>query len=455
MVADALLRASVSVCGPAVVTAAHPAVAAAAAGALAAGGNAFDAAVAGCLMETVALPIKCGLAGDLVALFRPAGGQITALISVGAGAAALTAAALTPTGPASVGVPGAPHGYATLAGMGRLPLGDLARPAICAARAGIAWRGVDLAYVRAGAALLARYSPDNPYAPNGVLPKVGDIRKLPGLGALVEAFVAQREALFTGDLGVSIAERVQRLGGFLRPEDFAQTPARILAPHQNGSLVTTPAPTHGPALAQAFAQGGPPTPALVREVLADAKARGRRAADGGTSVFGCADAEGNVVVVLHSNSFPQMASGVVMPDGLILNNRAGRGFDRDAPAGSVAAPGPGKTPPTTLHAWAQRQDGRLIFGATPGGVNQLPWNLQVLTRLAAGDTLVDAVCAPRWAMDAKGAVTVEPGAPSNEGTAIAPYALRSVAQLLCVAEDGGLHHAAADPRTGAVAVAVY
>lgn len=464
--AEGLLRAAITARGPAVVTAAHPAVATAAAGALAAGGNAFDAVLAGCLMETVALPMKCGLAGDLVALFRPAGGELTALVSVGAGAAALDrGVVLTHTGPGSVGVPGAPHGYATLAAMGRLPLAQLAAPAQRAAAAGIPWREVDLAYLRAGLPLLHEFSPEAPYLNGGALPRVGDLRILPGLGALIAAFVERREELFMGPLGAAIATRVQALGGYLTAEDFHQRPARLLpaARHDTpfGPLHTTPAPTHGPALARALGRltGAAPSPALLREILAEEKARGRRAADGGTSVLTCADAEGNVVVVLHSNSFPQMASGVVMPDGLILNNRPGRGFDGAAPPGAPAAPGAGKTPPTTLHAWAlEGAGGALTLGATPGGVNQLPWNLQVLARVAAGDGLADAVCHPRWAMDAKGRVTHEPGAEAlaGEGDSVAGYALRSVAQILTLADrPGGLHRAAADPRTGAVALSVY
>ena len=47
--------------------------------------SAADAAVAACLVEAVALPMKCGLGGDLVALARSKGGPIRALVSVGPG----------------------------------------------------------------------------------------------------------------------------------------------------------------------------------------------------------------------------------------------------------------------------------------------------------------------------------------------------------------------------------
>src|SRR5579883_1007081 len=83
------LQESVTASGPRVVTSAHPAASAAGVAAFAQGGNAFDAALAACFLETVALPMKCGLAGDLVALFRRQGGAFEALLSIGPGPQAL------------------------------------------------------------------------------------------------------------------------------------------------------------------------------------------------------------------------------------------------------------------------------------------------------------------------------------------------------------------------------
>jgi len=84
---------------------------------------------------------------------------------------------------------------------------------------------------------------------------------------------------------------------------------------------------------------------------------------------------------------PQFASGIVLDNGLILNNRAGRGFDVDAAPDSVNAPRAGRIPWTTLHAWILERDSGLVVGATPGGVNQLPWNAQTVTEIARGGTL--------------------------------------------------------------------
>src|ERR1700719_2177166 len=101
--------------GAFVATAAVPAAADIAMEILREGGNAFDAVLAACFVEAVCLPMKCGLGGDVVALVHLTDGRMRALISVGPGGARFGPGQLTLTGPRSVGVPGAPDGYAALA----------------------------------------------------------------------------------------------------------------------------------------------------------------------------------------------------------------------------------------------------------------------------------------------------------------------------------------------------
>src|SRR5947209_1248210 len=228
------LREMAAVSGPKVVTAAHSAAATAGTSAFSAGGNAFDAALAACFMETVALPMKAGLFGDLVALFRVNGGDFTSVVSVGAGPSGLAkGATLERVGPRSVGVPGAPHGYAMLHGFARLGLERLIAPAVAASEQGLAWTRVARSYVVEAAATLAKLSPGNPYAPNGRIPDVGQIRRLPGLGRLLEAFIRDREAVFEGPPGGNIIDELTRRGGILVADDLKQRPARRLAPIRN------------------------------------------------------------------------------------------------------------------------------------------------------------------------------------------------------------------------------
>jgi gamma-glutamyltranspeptidase/glutathione hydrolase len=198
-------------------------------------------------------------------------------------------------------------------------------------------------------------------------------------------------------------------------------------------------------------------PQLIRADRQRARGQGRLATDDGTSVVAAADDEGNAVIILHSNSFPQFASGIVLDDGLILNNRPGRGFDLDAPPNASNAPRAGRVPPTTLHAWCLQADGKTVLGATPGGVNQLPWNVQMVTELIAGATPASTVTSPRWSLDANDVLAAEDGAATGDAAIakhLAPLSLRSAQQIIRLSDDGA-HEAAADPRSGSVALAVF
>ena len=103
-----------------VVCAAAPMAAQAGVDALHDGGNAFDAAVAAALAETVLLPPKCGLGGDLIAIVLNAGDPAPrALIAVGGAPSGLGVVAESGSwrdvGPNSVGPPAAAAGYDALA----------------------------------------------------------------------------------------------------------------------------------------------------------------------------------------------------------------------------------------------------------------------------------------------------------------------------------------------------
>jgi gamma-glutamyltranspeptidase/glutathione hydrolase len=248
-------------------------------------------------------------------------------------------------------------------------------------------------------------------------------------------------------------------------EDFKQSAAKQLTP-EHGSvacgaeLTVTPQPTYGYRLIDVVRRGlatGEPLPSLVRADRKQAQQQGRLASDDGTSVVAAADDEGNAIVILHSNSFPQFASGIVLDDGLILNNRAGRGFDLDAPPNAANAPRAGRVPPTTLHAWRLQVEGKTFLGATPGGVNQLPWNVQTISELMTGATPAEVVTSPRWSLDANDVLAAEEGAATGDVAVakhLSPLSLRSAQQIIRLSDDG-LHEAAADPRSGCVALAAF
>lgn len=430
------------------------------------GGNAFDAAVAAALAETVALPSKCGLAGDLVAIHVRAGSdEPTSLISLGGAAAGLHRAAadldwrVPTTGPLSVGVPGAPAGYARLAGLGRLGLGRLAAPAIALARRGVMWTPMNVLLAAESLDLLRTHQPDGcHYAPLAGPYAEGDVVRMPGLAGVLEQLVAHGADLFHGELGDELSRYVQSLGGVLSADDLRGVELRETTAHSvttsAGPLWATDGPTHGVALTRVFdsardaQRAGLSRADVVREATA-ALAAGDVHAEEGTSTVAAADAEGNAVVIVHSNSFPQYGSGLVLPGhDLVLGNRAGRGFTWQE--GHPNTPRPGRLPLTTLHAWAMKDgNGSWVLGATPGGAQQLPWNVQVLDTLmdpAAADgpdPLGVAVTAAKWNLTDDGVL--------REGVELPRLGARSAHTLVRIGPDAV--SAAADPRWDATAAA--
>lgn len=467
-----------------VVTAAAPLAAAVGAEALRAGGNAYDAVVAAALTETVLLAPKCGLAGDLIALcLEPGRSEPVALLAIGGAPSGLADAAaagrLRATGPTSVGVPAAPAGYAALAERASLPLERLAAPAIALARGGFAWAPICTALSRESADLVRAQNPGGTrYFPDGEPIEPGALVQLPGLARVLEEFVARRGALLEGPVGAAIVEAVQRRGGVLTADDFAFAKAEWV-PAARGSagalpVWATPAPTHGVSLLDAVAgAGADDPPEVVWDRVLAAIARQRRSLGDpvlqeGTSAISATHADGTVVVLVHSNSFPRFGSGIVVDElDLVLANRAGRGFTSEV--GHPNFPLPGRRPATTLHAWAAGEaDGRpVLLGATPGGANQLPWNAQLLQQVAGGETRPGAlVTAPRWEWVPEGdagVVEEDLGEETAESLAArAPggmrlagrWGLRSAYQVALVPRAGRAVEAAADPRTGGAAVAV-
>ncbi|MFE7977441.1 gamma-glutamyltransferase [Streptomyces shenzhenensis] len=436
------------------------------------GGNAFDAALAAALAETVLLPPKCGLAGDLVALVRPAGAAgPTALTAIGPAATGLPALAEhtgwrpAVTGAASVGVPGAPAGYTALAGYGRLGLARAAEPAVGLAERGVPWSPVCARLAAEAASLLREHQPDGcRYQPEDRALRVGEVLRLPGLAEALRELTRAGAGLFAGPIGRNLAAYVTERGGAITPADLVGVLAET-APPETGEvdgrvLWTTPPPTYGPALLDALAAVPPHTGSgdddvraladAVRQALARQRT-GVPALSDGTSAVAAVDAEGNAVVVVHSNSFPRFGSGLVLPGwDLVLSNRAGRGFTWQP--GHPNAPAAGRRPLTTLHAWALPDaDGGpgLLMGATPGGEQQIPWNAQVIRRLLAGSTDEDMAAAmtePRWELDARGRLRREgvPGELPELGARSSHVVVRGGA---------GVPTAAADPRLTGAAVA--
>lgn len=460
-----------------VVCAAAPLAAQAGAAALRDGGNAFDAVVAAALAETVLLPSKCGLGGDLVAIALVAGADVpTALLAIGGAPAGLAAVAagggLADTGPMSVGPPAAPNGYAALAHRGRLGLERLAAPAIGLARDGFPWAAVSHRLTLASRELLRRWNPGGTvYLPGDEPIAAGTVVRLDGLARVLEEFAVRGGGLMEGPVGDAVVAAVAARAGVLSTGDLGAARAEwascAAATIAGRSLWVTPAPTHGPSLLEAVAgaTAGDDDAAVYRRVLAAINTRRAVLADpSGTSIVSAADRDGNAVVVVHSNSYPRFGSGIVV-DGydLVLANRAGRGFSSDAAHPNF--PAAGRRPATTLHAWAVAgDDGRpLLLGGTPGGENQMPWNAQMLQQVVDGERRPGhLVTSPRWEwLPADDGVRVEDGTAAANLATVAPrvvethpWGLPSAQQVVAVPVPGAAIVGAADPRTVGAAVGV-
>lgn len=460
-----------------VVAAAAPLAAALGAEAIRVGGNAYDGAVTAALCETVLLPPKCGLAGDLVALaLEPEATEPDSLLAIGGAADGLAARVrehgLEATGPASVGVPAAPAGYAALAARGRLPRERAAGVAADLAESGFAWAPICTILAEESRALVAKHNPaGTSYYPDGRPLRPAEIVRLPGLGAVLRSWGELGERLLDGPVGTAIVDRVRRAGGVIEESDLAHGKAEWVRPvvGRAGELTvwTTPAPTHGPSLVDALSTDAD-GPAMLWQATQSAIARRAvQLADprAGTSMVSAIDAAGTVVVVVHSNSFPRFGSGLVVGEyDLILSNRAGRGFSPDPKAPNF--PASGKRPATTLHAWAVGRATPDLLGATPGGANQMTWNAQLLDAVRRGERDPGRlVTAPRWEwVPEDGSARVE----ADLGEAaigalrevvprleiVPPFGLRCAQQVARRPVDGSARVAAVDPRTGGAVVAV-
>ena len=137
--------------------------------------------------------------------------------------------------------------------------------------------------------------------------------------------------------------------------------------------------------------------------------------DGDTTYLNVVDGNGMMVSLIQSVS-SAFGSGVVGGDtGVVLNNRAGRGFTLEA--GHVNQYAPGKKTMHTLNCFlvADREDRPVLVGGTPGGDGQPQWNLQALVGMIDGG--LDAQAAiemPRW--------TSWPG--TDPGSIANPFELR-------------------------------
>jgi gamma-glutamyltranspeptidase len=408
------------------VAAPHPAAVDAAAEAVSAGGNAVDAALAGAAVLTVVYPHQCSIGGDLVALVRPAAGPPTAVLSIGAAAAATDVAALRAAGrrmpgggPCTVTVPGVVAGWTALARLGaRLDLARLLAPAVALARDGVP---VSVGLRRAMAAATARIEADPGLA--ALFLGARDTLTQPALAESLAAIGTDPDAYYRGDLGRRLVAGLQRLGSPLTAADFAAHRAEPVTPLQTTvdgtEWMVAPPPTQGATLLAILGEraegrlraaraaqlrrdallGDPRTGPIDLDGLMLRAERDTTSAPaapkpaGDTVAVTAVDTDGTAVSLIQS-VFQSFGAGLLEPDtGIVLHNR-GSAFSLDP-----AHPGrlrPGARPPHTLcPALATSGSGIVALGCQGGRAQA--WILAQVAEDLLGPADPAAVLArPRW-----------------------------------------------------------
>ena len=387
-----------------VVSAAAPLAAQAGAAALRDGGNAFDAVVAAALAETVLLPSKCGLGGDLVAIvLAPGAGDPEALLAIGGAPAGLAEVAE----PRRVerhrarrrsARPAAPAGYVALAARGRLRArpprraGDRARdrrlPVGCGEPS--AHRRQPRAARGAG----TRTAPSTSRTASRSPPAIWCA--CPGWPRRWRASSSAATSSSPDRSATRSSPPCSDRGGVLDAGDLAAATAPSgPSAHEpdvaDRTVWATPAPTHGPSLLDAVAD------AAARRRSGDAvpaRAGGdRRRRRHARRPVGHVDRQRRRPRRQRASSsstptrIPATAAGSSSPTTTSSSPTAPAAASRPSPATPTSrSPAAGRRRRCTP-GWCPTTDGgRALLGGTPGGDNQMPWNTQLLQGIIDGET---------------------------------------------------------------------
>jgi len=354
----------------------------------------------------------------------------------------------------SVSVPGAPDAYWTLhRRFGSKPWAALVAPAIDAAEQGVAIsRQVARQLKGSHKKLAAHPATAAAYLREGEPPEAGELRKYPQLAQSLRVLAEEgAEPFYRGRIAKEMVRVVKAGSGLLVEEDFAGHETEVYRPlhttYRGVDVFTTAPPSQGLLILEqlnllegfdlatsgygtvetihlmveakklAFADrlrhcGDPrfvqnPLEKLLSKEYAAQRRKlidPQRAADhvdgteperlgGDTTSFCVVDGEGNAVSFIHSLS-AGFGSGVVAGEtGILLNNRAGRGFSLEDGHPNVIEGG--KRTMHTLNCYLLMRDGVVYaVGNTPGGDQQPQWNVQTICGL------VDFGLDPQQAADA-------------------------------------------------------
>ena len=220
----------------------HPASTLTAIEIMKAGGNAMDAAVAACAVQSVVEAGSTGIGGDCFALFSLKGAG-KPLAYNGSGRTPSAAhldwyvkqgiATIDRQSPHAVTIPGAVEAWARLiADHGRMSLREILAPAVAMARDGYPLTERVAYDIASQLPLLsADEASRKTFLVDGKPPQPGDIQKQPGLADTLERIGREGpRAFYEGDIAAEMTEFLRSKGGLHTREDFAQAAGEYVEP---------------------------------------------------------------------------------------------------------------------------------------------------------------------------------------------------------------------------------
>jgi gamma-glutamyltranspeptidase/glutathione hydrolase len=362
------------------------------------GGNAADAALAAAAVLAVTEPTGNGIGGDCFAIVWK-DGRAEGLDS--AGPAPANAEPLVPVaqeGANSVTVPGVVGGWVALAERhGKLGLSECLSDAIDAAENGFAVTPLTAAAWQRGRRVPPEYLP---------APSVGEIVRLPELGATLRRIAAEGpSAFYEGETAAAITSVT-----WLEAEDLASFAPRWVEPlsiiYRGHQVLELPPPTQGVAALEGLGLLERSSPSLASQIrcvqlaLEDSLERVRDGADvselisadyldrrrrahavavqepAGGTVYLCAVDSDRMAVSFIQSNYMGFGCGLVAPGtGVALQNRSAC----FAVSGAVE---PGRRPYHTIIPGLLLRDGKLLgpFGVM-GGFLQAQAHLQLVSAI--------------------------------------------------------------------------
>ncbi len=432
----------------------------------------------------------------------------------------------------SFAVPGAVDAYYTaLQRWGTRSLAELWQPALHYAEHGFVMPGIAAKWFADAASTLAKYPTSaRVFLPKGRPPREGELFVQRDMARSIRALLAGgRDELYRGELGRQVTDFIAAKGGLLGLEEFASQESEVYEPlsvdYRGHTIYQTKPPSQGMIVLEEMniiegydlaAMGFQSVDEIhlmveakklafgdrnryarepragdmpLRGMLAKQYAAGlreridrQRAAgqqgfgdpwehDGDTTYFAVVDGDGNCVSFIQSISAVFGSQVVAGETGLLLNNRAGRGFSLEEGHPNVIEPG--KKTMHTLNAWLVANKGvPWLVGGTPGGDQQPQWNMQVLSAIIDhGLNVQQAAEMPRWQSfpgtdpaDLGGELQLmmetrfpretreQLAARGHKVVEMGPWGAFSGVQLIEIDPETGIRHGGSDPRVDGMAL---